>query len=423
MSKSTTGSSRQARPTTKNQSTKPGTKRPPGAAAKKRPAGGRATTATKRPASSRGARQAPRSGAAPGRRAPARASFRSRHPVLTALVPVAIVVAVIATMVLIKATGGSSPGASHPATSADTGTTALPRQRPGGAVGADGDARRGGQPGVGRPAHRHRWQRGDPAGSATASPLSPTSVRSTARTARPSAGPWPWPCRGSGPSRTCRGPTRRAADVYPNTQTLSFYGSSYSSPYVDFQPVEEATNQQVGGTYQTLQTPTAAQSSLMSTYDSAGSIPFLDIANKYVITGASYSPQVLQGLSREQIAAQLSDSVEPRGAGDRRDGQRHHGRHLQRHRQPAEQRVRHPGDRGDRQEAGGVTMAVARRPSDRATRPGTDVGGGRLARPVAGGGGHRLVPDRGPLQRPRRAGLPGHRDRELHAWSPPVPGR
>ena len=96
-------------------------------------------------------------------------------------------------------------------------------------------------------------------------------------------------------------------DVYPNTQTLSFYGSSYSSPYVDFQPVEEATNQVVNGSYQTLQTPTAAQNALLTKYDSAGSIPFLDIANKYVVTGSSYSPQVLQGLSRDQIAAQLSD--------------------------------------------------------------------------------------------------------------------
>ena len=96
-------------------------------------------------------------------------------------------------------------------------------------------------------------------------------------------------------------------DVYPNTQTLSFYGSQYTSPYVDFQSVEEATNQAVGGSYQTLQSPTAQESSLVATYDSGGSIPFLDIANRYVITGASYSPQVLQGLSRAQIAAQLSD--------------------------------------------------------------------------------------------------------------------
>ena len=80
---------------------------------------------------------------------------------------------------------------------------------------------------------------------------------------------------------------------------------------MDFQAVEEATNQVVNGSYQTLQTPTAAQSALMAKYDSAGSIPFLDIANKYVVTGASFSPQVLQGLSREQIAAQLSDPSSP----------------------------------------------------------------------------------------------------------------
>ena len=97
------------------------------------------------------------------------------------------------------------------------------------------------------------------------------------------------------------------ADVYPDTQTLSFYGSTYTSPYVDFQAVEEASNQQVGGTYRTLQAPTAAQRALMATYDPQGSIPFLDIANRYVVTGSSFSPQVLQGLSRGQIAAQLAD--------------------------------------------------------------------------------------------------------------------
>ncbi len=98
-----------------------------------------------------------------------------------------------------------------------------------------------------------------------------------------------------------------SSDVYPNTQTLSFYGSTYSSPYVTFQPVEEATNQQVDGAYQTLQTPTAAQGKLLSTYDPEGSIPFVDIGNRYVVTGASFSPQVLAGLSRSQIAAELND--------------------------------------------------------------------------------------------------------------------
>jgi hypothetical protein len=42
-------------------------------------------------------------------------------------------------------------------------------------------------------------------------------------------------------------------------------------------------------------------------YDPQGNIPFLDIANRYLVTGSSFSPQVLQGLTRSQIAADLSD--------------------------------------------------------------------------------------------------------------------
>jgi len=98
-----------------------------------------------------------------------------------------------------------------------------------------------------------------------------------------------------------------STDIYPDTQTLSFYGSTYSSPYVSFDPVEEQANVQVNGAYPTLQTPTAQQNTLLSRYDSSGNIPFLDIGNRYVIAGASYSPQVLQGLSRAQIASLLND--------------------------------------------------------------------------------------------------------------------
>ncbi|HTU37801.1 MAG TPA: DUF929 family protein [Acidimicrobiales bacterium] len=102
-----------------------------------------------------------------------------------------------------------------------------------------------------------------------------------------------------------------SSDIYPNTQTLSFYGSTYSSPYVTFQSVEEATNQEVGGAYQTLQSPTSAESKLLATYDTEGNIPFIDIGNKYVVSGASFSPQVLAGLSRAQIASQLDDPSSP----------------------------------------------------------------------------------------------------------------
>ena len=147
-------------------------------------------------------------------------------------------------------------------------------------------------------------------------------------------------------------------DVYPDTQTLSFYGSSYTSPYVDFQPVEEATNQQAGASYRALQAPTAAQSALMAKFDPQGSIPFLDIANRYVVIGASFSPQVLQGLSRSQIAAQLSDPSSMVAQAIDGTGERHHGRHQRGYGESAQRRGQFSGHRGDRPEAGGVTMAT-----------------------------------------------------------------
>ena len=256
-------------------------------------------------------------GSTTGRTPAARQSFRTRHPVLTALVPVVLVVAAIATMVVIKAAGNSNPpasasshvgsggaGAAASAT-ADPGTTQLSPQ-----VLAALTVPTATLDTVGSPSSvvlPTKTGASTTAKDAAASPSSPTSAPSTAPSAPPSVGRWPWPCPASGPSRTCRAPTRRFPTSYPDTQTLSFYGSSYSSPYVDFQAVEESTNQPDGSSYRSLQAPTAAQTALMARYDTQGSIPFLDIANRYVVTGSSFSPQILQGLSRSQIAADLSN--------------------------------------------------------------------------------------------------------------------
>ena len=47
-----------------------------------------------------------------------------------------------------------------------------------------------------------------------------------------------------------------------NIPTLSYYGSTFTSPYLTFTPVETTTNQPSGNYYQTLETPTAAQNAL-----------------------------------------------------------------------------------------------------------------------------------------------------------------
>ncbi len=114
--------------------------------------------------------------------------------------------------------------------------------------------------------------------------------------------------------------TSSSSDVYPNTPTFTFYGSTYSSSYIDFVALETQTNQQdSSGNYPVLETPTAQEQQLVSKYDappyvssgSQGSIPFIDIANQYIVSGASYSPQVLSGLSAQQIASDLSNQSSP----------------------------------------------------------------------------------------------------------------
>jgi hypothetical protein len=104
------------------------------------------------------------------------------------------------------------------------------------------------------------------------------------------------------------------AEPDPDTPTWTFLHASYSSPYLDFTPVEIQTNipDPSTGTYTTLQTLTKAQQALVTKYDgSDGSIPFIDFGNKYVISGVSYDPGVLDGKSWATIATDLSNPSSP----------------------------------------------------------------------------------------------------------------
>jgi Domain of unknown function (DUF929) len=105
-------------------------------------------------------------------------------------------------------------------------------------------------------------------------------------------------------------------DVYPNTPTWTFYGSTYSSPYITYTPVETTTNERIGNTtntntaYQTLQTPTAAQTAVWEQYSPNGTIPFINIGGKYVQEGNLYplNPTMLQKLTWQQVAADMNNS-------------------------------------------------------------------------------------------------------------------
>lgn len=107
------------------------------------------------------------------------------------------------------------------------------------------------------------------------------------------------------------------ADVFPNTATLSFHGATYTSQYLSFTGVETTTNEQVGGQYKPLDTPTAEDQKIFDTYNkppyvqSGGSIPFVALGGKYVGSGATLSPEALAGKTQAQIADALKDSSSP----------------------------------------------------------------------------------------------------------------
>jgi thiol-disulfide isomerase/thioredoxin len=94
-------------------------------------------------------------------------------------------------------------------------------------------------------------------------------------------------------------------DVYPNTPTFSFHGSSYTSRYITLNAVEVATNQPQGNYYVLLDKPNALEQRLSAKYDPQG-IPFIYMGN-YIITGPTYNPGILAGMTMGQVAAAMRD--------------------------------------------------------------------------------------------------------------------
>lgn len=108
-----------------------------------------------------------------------------------------------------------------------------------------------------------------------------------------------------------------STDLYPGLQSWSFYGSSFSSPSLTFDPAEVYSSTPTAGTtgsgYEPLQSLSPLQEGAYDTYDLNGDrgIPFLDIGDKVLALGASASPSVLEGLSLDQIGTDLNDASSP----------------------------------------------------------------------------------------------------------------
>ncbi len=116
----------------------------------------------------------------------------------------------------------------------------------------------------------------------------------------------------------------KSGEAFPGTPTFTFARAHYHSQYLSFAEVEETTNQFSAslGNYTPLQTPTAAELANFKKYDNTKyipgitasqdySIPYYSLGNQFLISGASYTPALLANQTRTQIATGLSDPSSP----------------------------------------------------------------------------------------------------------------
>jgi hypothetical protein len=97
-------------------------------------------------------------------------------------------------------------------------------------------------------------------------------------------------------------------ETLPNTPTVTYHGSTYTSDYITLSSVETATR-----TFNALETPTELQRELFDTYNvdtvtgGGGGIPFMMIGNLYAWAGSQYDPAVLDGKSFDEIVDGIAD--------------------------------------------------------------------------------------------------------------------
>jgi hypothetical protein len=108
-----------------------------------------------------------------------------------------------------------------------------------------------------------------------------------------------------------------ASTAFADLSTFTFWNpsttQSYTSKYLVFESVERYSSlNPTGGRYLSLQRPDAKQAAAIASYgQTADTFALTDVANRYVLNGASFTPGVLAGLSQSQIAGDLATPASP----------------------------------------------------------------------------------------------------------------
>jgi hypothetical protein len=117
--------------------------------------------------------------------------------------------------------------------------------------------------------------------------------------------------------------TSSSTDSPASVPTFTFARAKYTSAYIVFKPEEYYSNQvnSAGTGYSVLMQPTKVEAGLVDKYDSStyfpetlsegeSGFPFIDFGNQ-ILQDTLYSPQILGGLSRDQIAGGLKEPKNP----------------------------------------------------------------------------------------------------------------
>nr|BBH86410.1 hypothetical protein KTC_11610 [Thermosporothrix sp. COM3] len=104
-----------------------------------------------------------------------------------------------------------------------------------------------------------------------------------------------------------------------NIPSYSFYQGSYTSHYIDFQGKETGDNTPPPATKQ-LDTLTEEQQHIVDTYNtekylSRSGIPFIDIANRYISSGAYFPIDLFYNVSYQEIGDKLQTASDPLAQG------------------------------------------------------------------------------------------------------------